>query len=166
MSSASTNPRVGKKIPAQAKPAWTGHPAPNTFLSPPNSNSPNKPQNETQNKPRDQTSRTKLTTNLANKRRERNSELANKVREQTSRRKLRSAHLHLHSFVTEISPFPGNPSPRALVLTCMIPTEPKGLCISCNRAVDLDADVCPYCNALLDYSASRPPGSERHDPLD
>ena len=33
----------------------------------------------------------------------------------------------------------------------MIPAEPKGLCTSCNRAVDLDADVCPHCNAPLEY---------------
>lgn len=26
---------------------------------------------------------------------------------------------------------------------------PKGLCTNCNRAVDLDATVCPHCGAPL-----------------
>ena len=38
----------------------------------------------------------------------------------------------------------------------MIPAEPKGLCTSCNRAVDLDAAVCPHCNAPLDTGGSQP----------
>jgi predicted amidophosphoribosyltransferase len=28
--------------------------------------------------------------------------------------------------------------------------EPKGLCSRCNRAVDVNAQVCPYCKAPLD----------------
>jgi len=38
----------------------------------------------------------------------------------------------------------------------MIPEEPKGLCTSCNRAVNLDAKVCPHCKALLDGGGSQP----------
>jgi predicted amidophosphoribosyltransferase len=38
----------------------------------------------------------------------------------------------------------------------MIPVEPKGLCTSCNRAVDLDAVVCPHCNAPLETGGTRP----------
>ena len=42
--------------------------------------------------------------------------------------------------------------------------EPKGLCTNCNRAVELDATVCPYCNSPLSKSEATPelPGSSPH----
>jgi predicted amidophosphoribosyltransferase len=43
--------------------------------------------------------------------------------------------------------------------------EPKGLCSNCNRAVELDATVCPHCNASLSKSDLTPdlPGSQTHE---
>jgi predicted amidophosphoribosyltransferase len=38
----------------------------------------------------------------------------------------------------------------------MNPNEPKGLCSSCNRAVALDAETCPYCNAPLSTKGIEP----------
>jgi predicted amidophosphoribosyltransferase len=41
-------------------------------------------------------------------------------------------------------------------------TELKGLCSGCNRAVALDAETCPYCNALLSTKRVGPdtPGAQ------
>lgn len=32
----------------------------------------------------------------------------------------------------------------------MKPSNPKGLCSTCNRAVEVDAEICVYCGATLD----------------
>ncbi len=43
----------------------------------------------------------------------------------------------------------------------MDPEQPKGLCSNCNRAVELDAEVCPYCNAPLTNRPSVSPDEPR-----
>ena len=53
--------------------------------------------------------------------------------------------------------------PRGGIQLFMIPAEPKGLCTSCNRAVELDAKVCPHCNAPLDTGGTQPLDVPRED---
>lgn len=38
----------------------------------------------------------------------------------------------------------------------MGPSEPKGLCSSCNRAIELNAAICSYCGAPLNNDQTAP----------